>query len=90
MKSLLTLVFIALILPSQAFAGAPRTDAHAADAPTLLLDGTKLKLASSSVLVLDATAGHSIYSKAADTVTPIASVTKLGTRKAEQKESVKS
>jgi D-alanyl-D-alanine endopeptidase (penicillin-binding protein 7) len=48
-------------------------------APTLLLDGSKLKLASSSVLVLDATAGHSIYSKAADTITPIASVTKLMT-----------
>jgi D-alanyl-D-alanine endopeptidase (penicillin-binding protein 7) len=79
MKSLLPLVFITLILPSLAFAGAPRTDANAAGAPTVLLDGSKLKLASSNVLVLDATAGHSIYSKAADTVTPIASVTKLMT-----------
>ncbi len=42
-------------------------------------DVTKLKLASSNVLVLDATAGLPIYSKAADTVTPIASVTKLMT-----------
>ena len=48
-------------------------------APTLLLDGSKLKLASSNVLVLDATAGNPIYSKAADRVTPIASVTKLMT-----------
>jgi len=45
----------------------------------VLLDVSKLKLASSSVLVLDASAGHPIYSKAADTVTPIASVTKLMT-----------
>jgi D-alanyl-D-alanine endopeptidase (penicillin-binding protein 7) len=55
------------------------TDARAQGAPTVLLDVSKLKLASSNVLVLDATAGHPIYSKAADTVTPIASVTKLMT-----------
>jgi serine-type D-Ala-D-Ala endopeptidase (penicillin-binding protein 7) len=64
------------MLSAQAAAGA---DARAADAPTVLLDVSKLKLASSSVLVLDATAGDPIYAKAADTVTPIASVTKLMT-----------
>jgi D-alanyl-D-alanine endopeptidase (penicillin-binding protein 7) len=49
----------------------------AAAAPTPLLDGSKLKLASANVLVLDASAGQPIYSKGADAVTPIASVTKL-------------
>ena len=79
MKTLLTLVSIALIFTAEAFAATPGADPRAAGAPTLRLDGTKLKLASSNVLVLDATAGHPIYSKAADTVTPIASVTKLMT-----------
>jgi D-alanyl-D-alanine endopeptidase (penicillin-binding protein 7) len=52
----------------------------AAQVPSIVaLDVSKLKLASSNVLVLDAAAGHPIYSKAADTVTPIASVTKLMT-----------
>ena len=76
MKTLLALVFIALTLSAQVTAAA---DTRAADAPILLLDGSKLKLASTNVLVLDALAGHPIYSKAADTVTPIASVTKLMT-----------
>src|ERR1700694_3070864 len=79
MKNLLALVSIALIFTAEAFAATAGADPRAAAAPTLLLDGTKLKLASSNVLVLDATAGHPIYSKAADTVTPIASVTKLMT-----------
>lgn len=79
MKTLLTIVFIALTCSSGAFAG-PVTAADAAAAPsTVRLDGSKLKLASSSVVVLDAKGGNSIYSKAADTVTPIASVTKLMT-----------
>lgn len=43
------------------------------------LDATKLKLASANVLVLDAQDGRPIYAKAADDVTPIASVTKLMT-----------
>jgi len=42
-------------------------------------DPAKLKLASANVLVIDAEAGRPIYSKAADEVTPIASVTKLMT-----------
>jgi serine-type D-Ala-D-Ala endopeptidase (penicillin-binding protein 7) len=45
----------------------------------LTLDAKKLKLASANVLVLDVKAGEPIYAKSADTVTPIASVTKLMT-----------
>ena len=47
--------------------------------PIAPLDGSKLKLASANVLVYDANAGQTIYSKGADVVTPIASVTKLMT-----------
>ncbi len=63
----------------EAFAATVGADSDVAGAPKLLLDGSKLRLASSNVLVLDAAAGHPIYSKAADAVTPIASVTKLMT-----------
>ena len=45
----------------------------------LALDSSKLKLASANVLVLDATTNQPIYVKAADDVTPIASLTKLMT-----------
>jgi D-alanyl-D-alanine endopeptidase (penicillin-binding protein 7) len=45
----------------------------------MTLDGSKLRLGSASALVLDAKAGQPIYAKGADTVTPIASVTKLMT-----------
>src|ERR1700674_3702492 len=79
MKSLLTIVFIAVMSTAQAFAATVGADPDGAGAPKLLLDGSKLRLASSNVLVLDAAAGHPIYSKAADAVTPIASVTKLMT-----------
>ncbi len=43
------------------------------------LDGSKLKLASANAIVIDAADGTAVYSKAADEVTPIASVTKLMT-----------
>ncbi len=43
------------------------------------LDPAKLRLASANVLVLDAQDGRRIYAKAADAVTPIASLTKLMT-----------
>jgi D-alanyl-D-alanine endopeptidase (penicillin-binding protein 7) len=66
MNRLLTVVFSLLVAASPL---------AAADAPR---DPSKLKLASANVLVLDAD-GNSIYSKAADAVTPIASVTKLMT-----------
>jgi D-alanyl-D-alanine endopeptidase (penicillin-binding protein 7) len=79
MKPNLLAVFAGLI----AFAGAafPTLAATPADAARsiVLLDGSKLKLASANVVVFDAGAGSAIYSKAADAVTPIASVTKLMT-----------
>lgn len=43
------------------------------------LDVSKLKLMSANVVVLDADAGKAVYAKAADEVTPIASLTKLMT-----------
>ncbi|MCC6867565.1 MAG: D-alanyl-D-alanine endopeptidase [Burkholderiales bacterium] len=43
------------------------------------LDSSKLKLASANAIVIDAADGTAVYSKAADEVTPIASVTKLMT-----------
>ncbi len=71
MIRLLPIVFSSLTLatcwlPAAALADAPR-------------DPAKLKLSSANVLVLDATGGNSIYAKAADNITPIASVTKLMT-----------
>src|ERR1700730_1712531 len=79
MKSLLSIVFIAVMSTTEAFAASAGGDFDGAGTPKLLLDGSKLRLASNNVLVLDAAAGHAIYSKAADAVTPIASVTKLMT-----------
>jgi len=66
MKRLLSIVFAGLVAGST-WAG------------TLDLDPSRLKLASANVLVLDAAADRQIYAKAADEVTPIASVTKLMT-----------
>jgi len=43
------------------------------------LDAAKLRLSSANVLVLDAKEGRAVYAKAADEVTPIASLTKLMT-----------
>jgi D-alanyl-D-alanine endopeptidase (penicillin-binding protein 7) len=43
------------------------------------LDAAKLRLSSANVLVLDAKEGKAVYAKAADEVTPIASLTKLMT-----------
>ncbi len=43
------------------------------------LDAAKLKLSSANALVLDASSDIAIYSKAAQEVTPIASLTKLMT-----------
>ena len=75
----LSFVFVSLIgllgLTGMAFGQA----GPAAAAPNVTLDVTKLKLASANALVLDATADAPIYAKGADTVTPIASVTKLMT-----------
>ena len=66
MKRLLSVVFAGLVVLS--------TGAGAVD-----LDPARLRLASANVLVLDAAADRQLYSKAADEVTPIASVTKLMT-----------
>jgi D-alanyl-D-alanine endopeptidase (penicillin-binding protein 7) len=79
MKIRLAFVFLALIATPSAVSAGSVVDSSAAIASTLLLDGSKLKLASANVLVLDAGIGHPIYAKAADEVTPIASVTKLMT-----------
>jgi D-alanyl-D-alanine endopeptidase (penicillin-binding protein 7) len=77
MKIRLFVVFTAVIASWSAAVAAQPAARGAAPAPTSLLDGSKLKLASANVLVLDASAGQPIYSKGADAVTPIASVTKL-------------
>ena len=45
----------------------------------MTLDVSKLRLGSANALILDAKGGQPIYAKGADTVTPIASVTKLMT-----------
>lgn len=65
----LALVFVCLIGP---LAAGPSLAAP-------VLDPAKLKLASANVLILDAQDGHPVYAKAADEVTPIASLTKLMT-----------
>jgi len=67
MNRLLPLVFAGVLaVPTWAAADSPR-------------DPAKLKLASQNVLVLDAEGDSPIYAKAADEITPIASVTKLMT-----------
>jgi D-alanyl-D-alanine endopeptidase (penicillin-binding protein 7) len=78
MSTRLTIVFIGLIGFGTAAlaAGEPVPPPSAA---TVTLDASKLKLGSANALVLDANAGQPIYAKGADTVTPIASVTKLMT-----------
>lgn len=73
------LVFIGLIGAPLAAWAASELPLSTVAAPNVTLDASKLKLASANVLVLDAKAGEPIYAKGADTVTPIASVTKLMT-----------
>ncbi|MGH8801297.1 MAG: D-alanyl-D-alanine endopeptidase, partial [Casimicrobiaceae bacterium] len=63
----LLLVVFATIVSASAWAG-----------PTAL-DPSRLKLKSANAVVLDADTDRQIYAKAADEVTPIASVTKLMT-----------
>ena len=69
MKRQLIIVFACILGPLMAVAAA------AAPFP----DPDKLRLASANVLVLDAQDGRRMYAKAADEVTPIASLTKLMT-----------
>ena len=66
MKRLLSVVFLSV------YAGSGWAQV---DAP----DPARLKVSSANVLVIDAAADRQIYAKAADEVTPIASVTKLMT-----------
>jgi D-alanyl-D-alanine endopeptidase (penicillin-binding protein 7) len=78
MSARLALVFLGLI----GFCAAALAQPGTSPAPVttnMMLDASKLKLASANALVLDANAGQPIYAKSADTVTPIASVTKLMT-----------
>lgn len=72
----LILVLMCLVAAGRVWAAG---DASGADTAGIALDAKKLKLASANVLILDAKAGEPIYAKGADTVTPIASVTKLMT-----------
>src|SRR5438270_304301 len=51
----------------------------AAAEPLAIPDISKLRLSSANALIINAQAGQPIYAKAADTVTPIASLTKLMT-----------
>ena len=75
----LVVVFAGLIgLACSGLAAAEPTPAGAS-APSVTRDVSKLRLASANALVFDTKSGHSIYAKGADTVTPIASVTKLMT-----------
>jgi D-alanyl-D-alanine endopeptidase (penicillin-binding protein 7) len=76
MNRRLVLVFATLMVAVPVWAA---EEVVAADAPRIMLDAKKLRLASANVLILDAKAGEPIYAKSADTVTPIASVTKLMT-----------
>jgi serine-type D-Ala-D-Ala endopeptidase (penicillin-binding protein 7) len=66
MKQLLSIVLLCVLASSAA-------------AETPAPDPSRLKLKSANVLVFDAAADRQIYAKAADEVTPIASVTKLMT-----------
>ncbi len=79
MKIRLPIVFASFIAFASAWSGVALATNSAEIEPNAPLDVSKLKLASANVLVYDANAGQAIYSKGADTVTPIASVTKLMT-----------
>ncbi len=79
MKIRLHIVFAAVFAIASVWSGAALSTTLAAIEPNAPLDVNKLKLASANVLVYDPGAGQAIYAKGADTVTPIASVTKLMT-----------
>jgi serine-type D-Ala-D-Ala endopeptidase (penicillin-binding protein 7) len=79
MKTSLSLVFAVFMAISGSLGAAVGLANSAAGEPNAPRDGSKLKLASANALVYDASNGQAIYSKGADVVTPIASVTKLMT-----------
>jgi D-alanyl-D-alanine endopeptidase (penicillin-binding protein 7) len=76
MNQRLLFVFIGLFLIAT---GAGAAEDLKPVGSTLLIDASKLKLASANALVFDARTGQPIYAKGADAVTAIASVTKLMT-----------
>jgi D-alanyl-D-alanine endopeptidase (penicillin-binding protein 7) len=79
MSARLIIVFAGLVgIACPGWAATEPTPA-AAFAANVTRDVSKLRLASANVLVFDTKSGHSIYAKGADTITPIASVTKLMT-----------
>ncbi|OLC69142.1 MAG: hypothetical protein AUH79_02165 [Betaproteobacteria bacterium 13_1_40CM_4_64_4] len=79
MRIRLFLVFTGLIAAACAGGASAQSLPAAAFASSLTLDVSKLKLASANALILDAKGGQPIYAKGANTITPIASVTKLMT-----------
>jgi D-alanyl-D-alanine endopeptidase (penicillin-binding protein 7) len=76
MNSRLLTVFIGLLLIGS---GAGAAEDLKPIGSALLIDASKLKLASANALVFDTQTGQPIYAKGADAVTAIASVTKLMT-----------
>ena len=79
MNARFTFVFTGLIGLMFAAAAAAEPLPTGASASNLTRDVSKLRLASANALVFDANTGQPIYAKGADTITPIASVTKLMT-----------
>ena len=79
MKLRVVAVFVGLFGLALSAWAEPAASAAAAAAPLATPNVSKLKLASANALVFDAKADQPIYAKGADTVTPIASVTKLMT-----------
>src|SRR5437773_4114041 len=79
MSARFTFVFAGLIGLVFAAAAAAEPLPTGASASNLTRDVSKLRLASANALVFDANTGQPIYAKGADTITPIASVTKLMT-----------
>lgn len=74
MKQRLHFVLAGLLIAAAIFA-APVAAQPFANLP----DGTKLRLSSANALILDAETGEPVYAKAANAITPIASLTKLMT-----------
>lgn len=79
MSARLIIVFAGLIGVAYPGWAAADPSPAGASASNVTRDVSKLRLASANALVLDAKGGEPIYAKGADTITPIASVTKLMT-----------
>src|SRR6266480_163657 len=79
MSARLIVVFAGLIGLAWHMAATAGQTPAGVSASNMTLDVSKLRLASANALVFDVSAGQPIYAKGADTITPIASVTKLMT-----------